>query len=246
MRTLSILSTLVLLSSGPVHAADDERAIIEKAIKAHGGEEKLTKLKASTMKAKGKVNTAVGELEINQESMSMLPDKVKEIVETEVMGMKIRSVTIINGDSASIEVNGKDFPLKDELKEAIKQGKKQLQIARLLPLRDKKFTLEMVGEAKVNDRPAIGLRVSAKDMKDVNLYFDKKTNLLAKIEFRTVDPMNGQEVTEERIISDYQTVDGLAVPKKAIINRDGKKYLELTVEEVKYLEKIDEAEFKKQ
>ena len=35
-------------------------------------------------------------------------------------------------------------------------------------------------------------------------------------------------------------------PQKVLVNRDGKKYLELTVEEVKYLEKIDDPEFTKE
>ncbi len=247
MRTLSVLlSAVVFLVAGSVRAGDDEKAIVEKAIKAHGGEEKLTKFKGGTMKAKGKADTPAGEIEFSQESAYMLPDKVKEVSEFEVMGKKVKTVMLINGDKASIEVNGKDVPLKDELKESIKEGIQRLQIARLVPLRDKKFELSLVGESKVLDKPAIGLRVSAKGMKDVNLYFDKKSGLLVKVEARTLDLMTGQEVTEERIISEYKTVDGMAVPQKVIVNRDGKKYLELSIEEAKFLEKVDDAEFKKE
>src|SRR5438874_716530 len=115
MRIPSVLlSVAVLLNAGVLRADDDTKAIIEKAIKAHGGAEKLSKYKASRMKGKGKVDTPVGELEFTQETAAMLPDKIKEISEFEVMGQKIRTVTLINGDKASIEANGKEVPLKDE------------------------------------------------------------------------------------------------------------------------------------
>src|SRR5260370_37015563 len=100
--TSTLLPALFLLSAGVTRADDDPKAIVEKAIKAHGGAEKLMKYKASRMKGKGKVDTPVGELEFTQESASMLPDKIKEISEFEVMGQKVRTVTLINGDKASI------------------------------------------------------------------------------------------------------------------------------------------------
>src|SRR5262249_39105412 len=105
MRSLSVLlSAVVLLIAGPVRADDDAKTILEKAIKAHGGVDKLTKFKAGRMKAKGKVFSPA-EIEFTQESWFLLPDKVKEVGEFEIMNMKIKTVTIINGDKLSLEVN---------------------------------------------------------------------------------------------------------------------------------------------
>src|SRR6516162_3162642 len=154
----------------------------------------------------------------------MLPDKLKEVGEFEVMGTKIKNVTLINGDKVSMERNGNEVDLNDTIKEAILEGKRRLQFARLVPLRDKKFELSVIGEAKVLDQPAIGIKVSAKGMKDVSLYFDKKTNMLVKAESRIKDAMTGEEVAEERIIAEYNTKEKMPTPKKVIINRDGKKY----------------------
>jgi hypothetical protein len=60
-----------------------------------------------------------------------------------------------------------------------------------------------------------------------------------------LDAMTGQEVTEERIIQEYQEIDGAKVAKKALVNRDGKKFVEAEVLEVKSLDKLDESEFAK-
>jgi len=53
-------------------------------------------------------------------------------------------------------------------------------VAMLAPLKDKAYTLAPIGEVKVEDRPALGLRVSRKGNRDINLYFDKKTYLRVK------------------------------------------------------------------
>jgi hypothetical protein len=247
MRSLKVLlCAAIFLAAGVARAADDDaKAILEKAIKAHGGEEKLTKYKAGTMRSKGKVETPVGEIEFTQESWYMLPDKMKEVAELDLMGNKIKTVALINGDKLSLEANGKEVELSDAVKETLQEGSRRLQFARLVPLRDKKYELSIIGEAKVLDKPAIGIKVSAKGMKDVSLYFDKKTNMLVKAESRAKDAMSGEEVTEERIIVEYNMKDPMPTPKKVLINRDGKKYMELEIQEAKFLEKIDDAEFKK-
>jgi hypothetical protein len=246
MRIQSVLvSVAILFNSGFLRADDEPKAIIEKAIKAHGGEENLMKYKAGRMKGKGKAETPGGQLEFTQESAYMMPDKVKEITEFELKGTKYRTVTLINGDKASVEVNGKETPLKDNLKDGIKESVKHLQVTKLVPLREKKFELSLVGDTIVQDKPAVTIRVSAKGMKDVNLSFDKKTNLLVKVEMRKIHPEKGQEVNEERILTDYKIVDGMPVPRRVIVTYDGKAHIEVAVEEMKYLEKLDESEFNK-
>lgn len=117
-------------------------------------------------------------------------------------------------------------------------------IMRMAFLTDKGYELSSLGEVQVNGQPAVGVRVSHKGSRDVSLYFDKKTGLVAKVERRAVDPMTGQEVTEERIIKEYQDKDGMKAAKKVLINRDGKKYMELDISEIKYLDKVDDSEFK--
>jgi hypothetical protein len=52
-------------------------------------------------------------------------------------------------------------------------------------------------------------------------------------------------VAEERIILEYQDVDGMKSAKKVLVNRDGKKFTEAEVLEVKFLDKVDDAEFTK-
>ncbi len=158
--------------------------------------------------------------------------------------MQIRSTTIYNKGKSSLEVNGNKVDAGKKLDEAFKGASHLLTASKLVPLRGKGYELSIVGEAKVNDKPAIGIRIAKEGQRNVTFYFDKKTSLIAKMEHRTIDPMSEQEITEERIITEYQKIDGVPQPKKVLINRDGKKFLEAEVVEMKSYEKLDDSEFK--
>jgi hypothetical protein len=224
------------------HAQEEAKAILDKAIKAHGGEDVLAKSLAGRIKSKGKIDI-LGGIEFTQESAFMLPDKLRDSMEMEVMGQKIATLTLMNGDKISLKANGQDVPLDDNLKAEFKSVSQMLAVGRLVGLKDKKFELSPVGEVKVEGKPALGLRISAKGMNDITMFFDKDSGLMVKLDRRGVDPMTGQEFAEERIVQEYVKVDELPVPKRILVNRDGKKFLEAEILEMKFLEKIDENEF---
>jgi hypothetical protein len=242
---LSAAALLGLASRGPA-ADDDAKAIVAKALKAHGGGETLAKLKAAQSKNKGKINLpGVGEVEFTQEISYMLPDKLKDSIELQIMGMRIPVLTLVNGESITIEANGQKIDPPEEAKTALKQAGHMIKVARLYPLvNEKGYELSLIGEAKVEGKDTIGVRVSKKDENDISLYFSKETWLLTKLEHRTNDS-TGKEVVEERIITEYQKIDGLPAPKKVVVKHDGKTFLTAEVEEVKLLEKLDDSEFKK-
>ena len=241
--TAALVGVLVLAAGA--RADDDSKAIIAKAIKAHGGEEVKSKFKAGQTKAKGKIEI-LGGLDFTQESSFMLPDKFKEAVDMEVMGQKVHVVTVYDGTKLQIEANGQAVPVEDKIKDVIKNTPYVMKVSQMVPLlKDKDFELSNLGEVKVDGKPAVGVLVKSKGKNDVSLFFNKETGLLTKVEHRTVDPMTGNEITEERIITEYGKTDDVPTPKKLVINHDGNKFMEVEVIETKQLEKIDESEFAK-
>jgi outer membrane lipoprotein-sorting protein len=245
---LPLLCSCVLLGSARA-ADDDAKAILAKAIKAHGGEEKLAKFQAGQSKAKGKINLpVVGESEYTEETSFMLPDKFRSNLELDVNGMKVKIITIANGDKISIDANGTEVPITDAIKKSLEEARYVMKVARLSNLlKDKAAELTALGEVKVEGKPAVGVRVTSKGHKDISMYFDKETHLLAKMEYRSVDAQSGKEVTEERIVLEYQKKDdnGFVLPKKVLVKRDGEKFTEADVSEAKYLEKLDDSVFNK-
>ena len=236
---------VLLAGSAWAPAQDDAKAILEKAVKAHGGVEKLGKVKFQQSKAKGRIEAAGG-LDFTQESTVQPPNKFKEVIHLTVNGMQIDVATVYNGKEGWINANGQTMPLEGDTLEAVKDAIETLGLARLAFFGGKDYEVSGLGESKVNDRPVVGVKVSRKGHKDVNMYFDKETGLLSKLEHRVKDPMaGGQEVSEERIILEYQDVDGMKVGKKVSITRDGKKYMDAEVTDIKFSDKTDDSAFEK-
>jgi hypothetical protein len=248
---LPLLSAALLVRPAAADPAPDEAAtaVLNKAIKAMGGEETLIKYKATQASSKGKITLpGVGEVDFTQEVATMFPDKVKETLHLNVGGNNVDVVTIMNGDTISIDAGGKAVPITDDIKKAIKEAQYLLKVVRLVSLvKDKDYDLSLIGESKVEGKAAVGVLVKSKDHKDVSLFFDKETGLLAKVEHRTVEPMTGKEVTEERIIVRYgdKGKEGIPLPKEVLIKHDGDTFLKAETTDASVLESLDDSTFKK-
>jgi hypothetical protein len=247
MRKLAMgcLAILVVFGTSSVSRAQDEpKAIIEKAIKAHGGAEKIGKIKGVQAKSKGTIE-AFGGAAFTQEVTTSFDGRLREVMDVELNGKKANIVTIYDGQKGALTVNGMNQEIPEKILEELKEASYGVKAARMLPLlTDPMYTLTLLGEAKVNDKPALGVKVSSKGHRDISLYFDKETGLLAKSESRKLN-QKMQEVDEERIITEYQDVDGQKTAKKLIVNQEGKKFMEVEVTEVKFLDKVDDSEFQK-
>jgi len=104
MRLCALQLAAVGLFVGLAGAQDGQseaRAVVEKAIKAHGGEAYLTKYKAATLKIKGRLEV-LGGFDLTQEMRFQLPDRFRQDSEFEIMGQQIRSSVIYNGGKAHL------------------------------------------------------------------------------------------------------------------------------------------------
>jgi hypothetical protein len=213
------------------------REIIARAIKAHGGDN-LEKYKGSITKTKGKLL----DLEYTIESTLQLPDRSRNVAESKLG----KFVQILNGDKGWVKLGDLSREcVKEELDE-MRETLNAVQISRLTVLTDREYKLAPLGEEKIDDRPAIGVRVEHKGFRDISLFFDKESNLLLKMETRIKDPLRGgEEVAAETLYSDYKNVDGVMTAHKIIIKYDGKTYIEGEVTDVKYSEKLDDSIFDK-
>jgi hypothetical protein len=246
MRKLVWVSGLaaVVLSGGVLRADDaaGAKATIEKAIQAQGGADVLKKFTALTIKAKGTFYGMGDGIEYTSESSIQDPDKFR----VEVKAGDFKFVQIINGDKGwAVTGDNSQEMDKDQLEEA-KESLYAHHVERLVPLLGEGYKLSSLGDVKVGDRAAVGVRVERKGHRDISLFFDKESHLLIKVERRAKDVMaGGQEYTAETLYSDYKKVDGLQVPHKETIKRDGKRYIEQEVTEAKPAEKLDDNTFAK-
>ncbi len=249
MRKILLLSPVVvlLLAAGRAPAPGDARAVIEKAIQASGGKENLAKLSAVHAKFKGTLEAMGMVVNVTGDNYTQLPGRSKTVFNMEVAGQKVQVTEVVNQDKAwtTIDLTGQTDDIKGAALEAAKESGYRDEAETLLPLlNDKVFTLTLLGDVKVNDKPAVTVKVSSKGHKDFNLFFDKESGLEVKQEGPAVDE-NGKAVTREVLYSDYKLVDGVQRPMKIVIKQDGKKAMDVEVTEWTFPKKIDDREFAK-
>jgi hypothetical protein len=172
-------------------------------------------------------------------------DQQKIVIDTEAGGQKLRIVHLVNHDKAWLQYNDQTQELEgDDLAEARELAWCEW-VSTLIPIKAPAFSLAIVGEAIIDNRPAIGITASSQNHRDVNLFFDKESGLLAKTEKRVKDETSGQEVTEETLLSEYKAVQGTKQATKFIVKRDGKLYSEGEVSDFQLTEKLDDGVFAK-
>jgi hypothetical protein len=222
--------------SGRAQEGDESRALIEKAIKAHGGAAKLAAIKAIQLKVKGKAFSPM-EFTFTLDVSSQPPDKAKVVVEATIMEMNFTSINVVNGKEGWVSGMGKTEKLDEKDVKEFHQQAHVERVTNLVALKDKSYKLSPLGEMKVGDHDAVGVQVTKKDCRDVNLYFDKKTHLLVKAEYRAVELIGKQEVQQEKLYYNYKkTEGGLMVPGRLVVNNDGKKFLEMDITEMTPME----------
>lgn len=246
IRTFGFALGIVLAASGAARADDAAaRAVLDKALKAHGGEDTLAKLPASTVAMKGKIHTMGLVVDFTGEVMSFGPEHVKLDLQIEVGGQQLQIVNVVAGKNGWSRVANETKEMsKEELEEGLEQAHSSWS-ATLAPLkRDKRFTLTLIGEIEIDKKPAVGIKVGFKGRRDIDFYFDKTTGLLVKTEGRAKDEA-GQEVHEEAFFSNYKDVQGTKQPMKIVVKRDGKVFLEAEMTNVTLAEKLEPAVFAK-
>jgi acetyl esterase/lipase len=226
------------LSCSVLAAAEDVRTILEKAIKAHGGEAKLAKLRILSSKAKGTVNFG-SDVPFTQEIAWLGPDRLKNSVTRKNTKPTTIAETIVGDDGWSVH-DGKTAPLGAVKRDDLRSQAYIRRLLLLTPLiQDKIYELSFLDEIRIDDRPAVGVLVSCTGERDVKLYFDADKGRLAKIERCVSNDAGTKESVQEEIFSDYQEIEGVPTARKQVWLRDGKKALEMTFTDVRYPDHLD-------
>lgn len=222
--------------------ADDPKAVVEKAIKAHGGADLLKKYPAHKATFKGTVSSMGMEIEMKGVVSGVLPDKFKVVGTLSVGGQDIPLEQVVNGKKFRMSIGGNELPVPDEQVEDGLNSVYEASLASLLPLQTAGYTLKPAAEATVDGKKAVGVLVSHKDRPDVTLHFDAESGRLVKTS-RKGKAEDGSEADRETVYGDYKAVQGLQVPHKEVVTVGGKKTTELVTEKYEPLEKIDTSEF---
>jgi len=241
---LAVCAAGFCLGAAPVPSDEEAQGVIERAIKAHGGADRLSRVRADRVASKGVLIVNGAETPFTSETTVQLPGQLRNVIHLQGEH-KTTFVQVLNGDNVYFTIDGQPQKADDQLAAELRQALLLNQAVRLTPLlTDRAFTLESLGEVKVGDQPCLGVKASMKGRPDVRLFFDKETGLLVKTE-HALDDGAGKQVLQEEMYGDFDDVGGVRRPMKVSAYRNGKKVMEAEVTDVKYLDKVDDAEFAK-
>lgn len=239
----ALAAVLFLQPTSRGQSSDEAKAIVKRGIKAMGEDKEPQNTKGLKIVSKGTLEIMGMSVPIDSSLTILHPGKFREAADLNINNMKISVATVFDGKIAWIEIGGKTMKLDGKILDEIKDVGRLLQVAKLKSLLTEKYDLSVIGEVKVNEKPAVGIRVSSKGAKDISLFFDKQSGVIAKMERQGFDTTSMQEVQEDRIIKSYKDKDGRKIPRQVTILHDGNKFLDLEISEYEPLENVDPALF---
>jgi hypothetical protein len=228
----SVLAGTVVLALGSAARAQqpEPRALIEKAIQAQGGLEKLSIKLAAYRKSRGTFHT--DGFRFTGESFSepggrrriILRGNIKDVPST-------RTLVMVGEDKGWISFDGVTNELETWRRDSIRRSAYTDKVCGLVSLvKDKGYTLTALGESQIKGTACHGVKVQKEGQPDVSLWFAKDTGLLLKSANRVMDPEFNREVLQEVYHLDYRVLDPAEVDvqilKDAKVAADGPALLE--------------------
>jgi hypothetical protein len=227
--------------------ADDTaeaKKVVDRAVKALGGEPALTKAGGFTFRVEGKFEQGV-EVDLKGDWLVQGLDRYRWNVQATAMGRTEEATLVFDGEKGwAANPNGQNNDIPKEVAPVALNVFRMARFAQNpLVLRDKAFTLSHLGELKINDKDMIGLKIQRKGAPEVDLFLDKKTALPYKAELRQKEGPGGEEVAHTFYFEDYKEAGPLKHFGKIRFERDGKQMVEFAVSDVKAEEKINDDVF---
>jgi hypothetical protein len=224
-RANLLFGIAVILGTLVRNAQADEpkpEQIIEKAIRAHGGEDRLNgltgfSLKERTVYEKGPTWT--------YDNVVASPSRYRSEMSSGPQD-KNASIIVIDGDHGWLKRGDKVEAYPPTFLDSMRRNTIPYvgprSILRLSARqKNPRCQISVVGECTVDGHQAVGLRMKLEDGPQQTWYFDKESGLLLKTESRTAN-FEGEDIVNTTTSSDYQTFDGFPLARKETTERDGK------------------------
>jgi hypothetical protein len=217
--------------------------LLDKAIKAVGGEERLGKIQVISAKSNAKITIEGNENEMKLAILLNGLEDYRAEFDGDFNGNSFKGVEVVSGGKGWRKFGEMAMEIEPD---ALKNEKRIIYLAAVhmnpLLLKGKSFKVEPTDGASVEGKPADALKITGPDGKESTLYLDKESGLPVRAVARVIGWM-GEEYTQESTFGDYKEFDGVKFPTKLTIKRDGEEFVKEQVNEVKFLEKAAEGAF---
>ena len=215
------------------------KMILTDVVEAHGGLDKLKRVKNIVTKGKLIANTPGGMMELDAESTVVLPTKVRFDWKMPAIGMQMSQ--IYDGQSGWIVMpqGVQDLPtaLVEEAKRNIFRDSMQL----LTYISGEEGSVQYLGEEDVKGTMVDVILVSDTPADTLKLFIDQETKHIIKKEYQALTERG--PVEREEFVDDYREVSGVMIAFHTVLIDNGEQSTEITLSEVILNAEVDESLF---
>ncbi|MFO0811217.1 MAG: hypothetical protein U0746_21515 [Gemmataceae bacterium] len=245
--TWTATAVAVLLAVLAVRADDpkDVKQLIDRALEAAGGVERLTQARAYTFKQEMTTKSKKDPDGVVSKTTYYFqpPKKFRLEEESTTNGRTSRYIEVIDGTRGYTKRDGVSHPMNAKAAGQTREVQQGFGYKFVLNLRDSAATPTALGESKIDGRTVFGIalaRKAGRTGEERKLYFDAETNLLTKSD-HTIKLPTGGEASSEQTWGDHRKIDGIDVPHRVthIIKTKEGQVIERVYSDFKFVEKHD-------
>ena len=196
------------------------KQLLERVQQAVGGAARLAAVRDSVWTAELAVDPSAGGMKVKQTNTWAAPGFFRQ--ENQLPFGKV--IVYSDGKSGWISTPQGSGALPAIQLKQIQDGLFRTYFQLLLSDRDPDRVVNAVDDTT--------LEISGKQGSVVKLFIDPKTGLPAKESYQSPQPQ-GPPASVEEVFVEFQDVDGLKAPRKFILNQNGRKFAEVTIQEYK-------------
>jgi hypothetical protein len=197
--------------------------LLMQIITAKGGMDAMRRVRTVVADADTTFQMPQGPLISKTKTYVMYPDKFR--VDASVAGADV--VQIYNAGGAWLRdpsgVHEAPVAMRDDFAASVRRD----TIPMLLGAAEGRYTTRLLPEESSGGQVLKGIEISGAQLSPVRLYVDGQ-NLIVR-QLVTVTGPDGRPITNEELYSDYRRVEGMQVPFKADVRRNGQMILSRTI-----------------
>ena len=223
----------------PTASNAEGKALAEKVVAALGGEAKLKSVKAIHSELTVTQKTPQGDLPLGMESTIVFPDRLRAVIQSP-MGSMTMVATPTAGFVAAGSMGSRDIPPSQKA-EMLMQIKRDLVFVGQ-HVGDPAFIFAANGSEKIGDVDARILDISGQGM-SMRWFVDPQTGKILRETYPTTSqtgPVEGQTDFD-----DWQTTDGITLPRVRKNKQDGKDSSSAQVTKMEFNPPVDATAFEK-
>jgi hypothetical protein len=244
---LACLSLLYLPSAAQPQGNDDALAVLQKAVKAHGGAAGLNRVRVARVVYTGHGGLpylpGATHVDMTVEETYQMPRQVKKVIKGKAEGRDLVLAWAIDGDTTwEQDQHGKITVHKHEQANLEPLFRPYLNLEMLAAYERYQWSLRPGESQRHEDSVAVHADPNL-PVSDFTFYFSKDTGLLTGISSRRDLPETSKEIFQEDEYTEYKNIDGVQLPIRQVIYHDGKKLFEIQITSVRFFDKLDDAEF---